>query len=255
MTRWATDEPGRPPRILTEPRTEEPLEEPDAWSNEALGESQGRGGSTCLLCHGSPLISFEAGCEHVTRESIRERLRGEVREPWYSAHMRCQTGEVVTETGWHCANTDRSITKRHPTEQGAIDLVLDTLVDREVERLWHSTWKKTLLQKVTSTLGQSADDHLLHPESTPRPFAVGDVVTLTRSTGGITPIAPESEGGGGTSGLVTREHVLWRAFNRANAVWVLKLRGGSSLALYDRRFEQLYHVGIVPTVAEWGRPA
>lgn len=145
MTRWSHDEPGRPPRILTEPQPEEPLEEVDAWSNAALSSIATSGRTTCLLCGGCSLASFDPDCTHVTRESIREGLRPHIKavdgmlietggneDGWGAFDRREDVPHGMTHTTEQYASRRKAF---HPTREGAIGLVLDELVAREVERL------------------------------------------------------------------------------------------------------------------------
>jgi hypothetical protein len=182
-THWTRDEPGKPPRILTEPFEQEPLEEPDAWSNDALATAPEPARSTCLRCGGGPLTDWDPECTHVTRESIRERLRGEVL--YWTGAPGCQE-ECIEFAGI----ADRSVQRCHPTRVGAIDLVLDALTEREIERMschplepGHPLLTEPVaVPPVTSMTpvspaaksGPQPTLDEMYPE--PRPFRVGDVV-------------------------------------------------------------------------------
>lgn len=60
VTRWTPDEPGRPPRVITEPLTAEPLKELYTWANDALGKPAEPSGNACLKCGGGPLEEWDA---------------------------------------------------------------------------------------------------------------------------------------------------------------------------------------------------
>ncbi len=76
--------------------------------------------SECLRCGGSMLREYQYGCEHVTREDIRERLRGEVTSVQL---LTAKTGGG-TEVVWQAFGAG-TLPRHHPTREGAIELVLE----------------------------------------------------------------------------------------------------------------------------------
>lgn len=113
----------------------------------------------CILCGASQYVDARYGCAHVSRADIRERLRG---------------GIEVTQTTpngehrWYAWNSPGRLERSHPTRPGAIDLVLDALVEREVERL----------RNPEPAAGAPESCKCVHE---PKPFAVGDIVVLTEA--------------------------------------------------------------------------
>jgi len=109
--RWATDEPGKPPRIITEPRDDEPLHD-EGWSDDVIGAPR------------------------QYADPVRERLRA--RTPIGAGPHRLTDGGCHGEDGFMAVVTDgphAGFGRQHPTYDGAIEAVLDALFDREaVER-------------------------------------------------------------------------------------------------------------------------